>query len=32
VPGTLTVGQAIGVAYHFDDVGNLVSDSAMLVP
>ena len=32
VPGTLTVGQAIGVAYHFDDAGNLVSDSAMLVP
>ena len=32
VPGTLTVGQAIGVAYHFDDVGNLDSDSAMLVP
>jgi hypothetical protein len=32
VPGTLTVGQEIGVAYHFDDAGNLVSDVAMLVP
>jgi hypothetical protein len=32
VPGTLTIGQEIGVAYHFDDAGNLVSDVAMLVP
>jgi len=32
VPGALTVGQAIGVAYHFDDAGNLVSDVALLVP
>ena len=32
VPGALTVGQAIGVAYHFDDAGALVSDVALLVP
>ena len=32
VPGALTVGQAIGVAYHFDDAGNLVADVALLVP
>jgi hypothetical protein len=32
VPGSLTVGQAIGVAYHFDDAGNVIGDAAMLVP
>ena len=32
VPGPLTVGQQIGVAYHFDDAGNVISDAAMLMP
>ena len=32
VPGSLTVGTALGVAYHFDDAGNVVSDSVLLIP
>lgn len=32
VPGPLTVGQEIGVAFHFDDAGNVIGDAAMLVP
>jgi hypothetical protein len=32
VPGSLAVGEQVGVAFHFDDAGNLISDAAMLVP
>ena len=32
VPGSLTVGSAIGVAYHFGDAGNVISDAVMLMP
>jgi hypothetical protein len=32
VPGSLTVGREIGVAFHFDDAGNVVGDAAMLIP
>ena len=31
-PSSLTVGRSLGVAYHFDDAGNVISDAAMLVP
>ena len=31
-PGSLTVGAALGVAYHFDDSGNAIGDVARLVP
>jgi hypothetical protein len=31
-PGSLTVGAEIGVAYHFDDAGNVISDDVMLMP
>jgi hypothetical protein len=32
VPGSLTVGQYIGVAYHLDDAGDVITDAAMLMP
>ncbi|MEY2415596.1 MAG: hypothetical protein QOH53_930 [Ilumatobacteraceae bacterium] len=32
VPSSLTVGQEIGVAFHFDDAGNVIGDAAMLMP
>jgi hypothetical protein len=32
VPGALVVGAEIGVAYHFDDAGAVVSDAVMLIP
>ena len=32
VPGSLAVGAEIGVAYHFDDAGAVVSDAVMLMP
>jgi hypothetical protein len=32
VPGSLTVGEKVGVAFHSDDAGNLIGDAAMLVP
>ena len=31
-PGSPTVGEQIGVAYHFDDAGNVVSDAVLLLP
>ena len=31
-PGSLTIGTAVGVAYHLDDVGNLIADATMLIP
>jgi hypothetical protein len=32
VPGALAVGAELGVAYHFDDAGGVVSDAVMLMP
>ena len=32
VPGSLAVGQELGVAFHFDEAGNVVGDAAMLIP
>ena len=32
VPGSLAVGQELGVAFHFDDAGNVVADAAMFIP
>ena len=32
VPGSLTVGTALGVAYHFDAAGNVIGDAVMLMP
>lgn len=32
VPGSLTVGTTLGVAYHFDDAGSVISDDVMLMP
>jgi len=31
-PGVLAVGTELGVAYHFDNAGEVVTDAAMLVP
>jgi hypothetical protein len=31
-PGALAVGAQVGVAYHLDDSGNVVADSALLLP
>lgn len=31
-PGSPTVGEQIGVAYHFDDAGNVISDAVLLLP
>jgi hypothetical protein len=32
VPGSLTVGTAIAVAYHFGDADNVISDAVILLP
>jgi hypothetical protein len=32
VPGALAVGTELGVAYHFDDAGAIVSDAVMVMP
>ena len=32
MPGALAVGSEVGVAYHFDDAGAVVSDAVMLIP
>jgi hypothetical protein len=32
VPGALAVGTELGVAYHFDDAGAVVSDAVKLMP
>jgi hypothetical protein len=32
VPGALAAGAEVGVAYHFDDAGAVVSDAVMLIP
>ncbi|MCU1502479.1 MAG: hypothetical protein JWM12_1833, partial [Ilumatobacteraceae bacterium] len=32
VPGSLDAGAQLGVAFHFDDAGNLIADNVMLVP
>jgi hypothetical protein len=31
-PGSLTVGTALGVAYHLGDTGDVIADTVMLIP